>query len=76
MDEMEKQNHGNDKRSGDKYTWGRTATVVVSLLAAVVSATELHGWHVYVGLAIVAVGLCIALLASKHKHASADLSSK
>jgi hypothetical protein len=50
------------KRSGTrvveqkKLTKGKAALLLVlSALGAVVSATELHGWHVYLGFAIVGV---------------------
>jgi hypothetical protein len=41
-----------------KLTKGKAALLLVlSALGAIVSATELHGWHVYVGFAIVGVVL-------------------
>ena len=45
--------------------------MVVSFVIAIVSANQLHGWHVYVGFAIAVTGLCIALLTFKRKYASA-----
>ena len=46
-----------------KLTKGKAAfLLVLSALAAVVSATELHGWHVYVGFAIVGVCLLVGFL--------------
>lgn len=41
-----------------KLTRGKAALLLaLSALGAMVSATELHGWHVYVGFAIVGVVL-------------------
>ncbi|MGH9744144.1 MAG: hypothetical protein ACRD51_17525 [Candidatus Acidiferrum sp.] len=49
-----------DKREMSK---GRAALLIfVSGLTAVVSALELHGWHVYLALGIVGVGLAIGFL--------------
>ncbi len=46
-----------DKREMSK---GKAALLIfLSGLAAVFSSLELHGWHVYLGLAIVGVGLTI-----------------
>jgi len=46
-----------------QLTKGKAALLLVlSAAAAVVSATLLHGWHVYLGLAIVGVGLLIGFL--------------
>jgi hypothetical protein len=46
-----------DKREMSK---GKAALLIfLSGLAAVLSALGLHGWHVYLGLAIVGVGLTI-----------------
>ena len=50
-----------DKRK--QLTKGRAAfLVVVSAAGAIVSATALHGWHVYVGLALVGVGVFIGFM--------------
>jgi hypothetical protein len=40
------------------------ALLLVSLsgLTAVISALELHGWHVYLALALVGIGLAIGFL--------------
>ena len=54
-----------------QLTKGRAALLVVlSAAAAVVSATQLHGWHVYVGLAIVGVGLLIGFLVWNRKSST------
>jgi hypothetical protein len=46
-----------------KLTKGKAALLLVlSALGAVVAATELHGWHVYLGFAIVGVVLLIGFL--------------
>jgi hypothetical protein len=35
--------------------------ICLSGLAAVLSALELHGWHVYLALALVGIGLAVGL---------------
>ncbi len=46
-----------------KLTKGKGALLLVlSAAGAIVSATELHGWHVYLGFAIVGAGLLIGFL--------------
>jgi len=46
-----------------KLTKGRAALLLIlSAVGAVVSAKELHGWHIYLGFAIVGVGLLVAFL--------------
>ena len=46
-----------------KLTKGRAALLLVlSAVGAVASATELHGWHVYLGFAIVGVVLLAGFL--------------
>jgi hypothetical protein len=46
-----------------KLTKGKAALLLVlSAAGAIVSAAELHGWHVYLGFAIVAIGLFIGFL--------------
>jgi len=46
-----------------KLTKGRAALLLIlSAVGAVVSARELHGWHVYLGFAIVGTGLLIGFL--------------
>ena len=43
-----------------KLTKGRAALLLIlSALGAIVSATMLHGWYVYLGFAVVGVGLFI-----------------
>jgi hypothetical protein len=50
--------------------------IIVSFVIAIVSANELHGWHVYVGFAIAVAGLCIALLIFQRKYANVGSSPK
>jgi hypothetical protein len=46
-----------------QLTNGRDALLLMlSALGAIVSATMLHGWHVYLGFAVVGVGLFIGFL--------------
>ena len=46
-----------------KLTKGKSALLLVlSAIGAVTSATMLHGWHVYLGFAIVGVGILIGFL--------------
>lgn len=46
-----------------KLTKGKAALLLaLSAIGAVASATELHGWHVYLGLAIVGVAILIGFL--------------
>jgi uncharacterized membrane protein len=52
-----------------RLTKGRAALLLVlSALGAVVSATVLHGWHVYLGFAIVAIGLFIGFTRWNRKY--------
>ena len=51
-----------------KLTKGRAVLLLVlSVLGAVVSATVLHGWHVYVGFAIVGICLLVGFLVWNRK---------
>jgi hypothetical protein len=51
-----------------RLTKGKAALLLIlSAVGAVVSATELHGWHVYVGFALVAIGLFIAFISWNRK---------
>jgi hypothetical protein len=46
-----------------KLTKGKAALLLVlSALGAVASATLLHGWHVYLGFALVGIGIFIGFL--------------
>jgi hypothetical protein len=46
-----------------KLTTGKAALLLVlSALGAIASATLLHGWYVYVGFAIVGIGILIGFL--------------
>jgi hypothetical protein len=52
-----------------QLTKGRAALLLIlSAAGAVVSATQLHGWHVYLGFAIVAVGLFIGFIRWNRKY--------
>jgi hypothetical protein len=52
-----------------QLTKGKAALLLaLSAGAAVVSATLLHGWHVYLGLAIIGVGLLIGFLRWNRKY--------
>jgi len=52
-----------------QLTKGRSALLLIlSALGAIVSATMLHGWHVYVGFAIVGVGLFIVFIRWNRKY--------
>jgi len=52
-----------------KLTKGRAALLLIlSALGATVSATMLHGWHVYLGLAAVGVGLFIGFIRWNRKY--------
>lgn len=46
-----------------KLTKGKSALLLVlSAIGAIASATLLHGWHVYLGFAIVGTGILIGFL--------------
>jgi hypothetical protein len=46
-----------------KLTTGKAALLLVlSALGAIASATLLHGWYVYVGFAVVGIGLLMGFL--------------
>lgn len=46
-----------------QLTKGKAALLLIlSAVGAIVSATQLHGWHVYVGFAIVGIGLFIGFI--------------
>ena len=46
-----------------KLTKGKSALLLVlSAMGAIASATLLHGWHVYLGFAIVGAGILIGFL--------------
>jgi hypothetical protein len=52
-----------------KLTKGRAALLLIlSAVGAIVSARELHGWHVYLGFAIVGIGLLIGFLIWNRKN--------
>ncbi len=52
-----------------KLTKGKAALLLIlSAVGAMVSARELHGWHVYLGFAIVGVGLLIGFLIWNRKN--------
>jgi len=46
-----------------QLTKGKAALLLtLSAVGAIVSATQLHGWHMYVGFAIVGIGLFIGFI--------------
>ena len=46
-----------------KLTKGKSALLLLlSAIGAIASAAMLHGWHVYLGLALVGVGILIGFL--------------
>lgn len=52
-----------------RLTKGRAALLLIlSALGAIVSATQLHGWHVYLGFAIVGVGLFAGFILWNRKY--------
>jgi hypothetical protein len=52
-----------------RLTKGRAALLLIlSALGAVVSATMLHGWHVYLGFAIVGIGIFIGFFLWNRKY--------
>lgn len=42
--------------------------IFLSGLAAVISALELHGWHVYLAMGLVGIGLAIGLVRWSKKY--------
>lgn len=56
-----------------QLTKGKAAfLVVVSAAGAIVSAVALHGWHIYVGLALVGVGVFIGFVRWNRKFPNND----
>jgi len=52
-----------------RLTKGRSALLLIlSAVGAIASATQLHGWHVYLGFAIVGVGLFIGFSRWNRKY--------
>jgi hypothetical protein len=52
-----------------RLTKGKAALLLtLSAVGAIVSATELHGWYVYAGFAIVAIGLFIGFIRWNRKY--------
>jgi hypothetical protein len=52
-----------------QLTKGKAALLLIlSAAGAIVSATLLHGWHVYLGLAIVGIGLFIGFIRWNRKY--------
>jgi hypothetical protein len=52
-----------------RLTKGKAALLLIlSAVGAIVSAMMLHGWHVYVGFAIVGAGLFIGFIRWNHKY--------
>jgi hypothetical protein len=53
----------------NRLTKGKAALLLIlSALGAIVSATELHGWHVYLGFALVGAGLFIGFIRWNRKY--------
>ena len=53
----------------ERLTKGKAALLLVlSALGAIISATLLHGWHMYVGFAIVAIGLFVGFIRWNRKY--------
>ena len=52
-----------------ELTKGKAALLfVLSALGAIFSALELHGWHVYVGFAVVGTGILIGFFRWNRSH--------
>ena len=52
-----------------KLTTGKAALLLaLSAVGAIVSATRLHGWHVYLGFAIVGIGVFIGFIRWNRKY--------
>jgi hypothetical protein len=52
-----------------RLTKGKAALLLIlSAAGAVVSATQLHGWHIYLGFAIVGIGLFIGFVRWNRKY--------
>jgi len=52
-----------------RLTKGKSALLLIlSALGAIVSATKLHGWHIYLGFAIVGIGLFIGFIRWNRKY--------
>jgi hypothetical protein len=52
-----------------KLTKGRAALLLVlSAAGAIVSVTQLQGWHIYLGFAVVGVGLLIGFILWNRKY--------
>ena len=52
-----------------KLTKGRAALLLIlSALGAIVSATMLHGWRIYLGFAIVGIGIFIGFILWNRKY--------
>ncbi len=75
MDETRNADPIHDDGISRGFVLKKLLLMIVSFVIAMVSANELHGWHVYVGFAIAVTGLCIALLTFKRKYGSAGIPS-
>jgi hypothetical protein len=52
-----------------RLTKGRAALLLMlSAAGAILSATLLHGWHVYLGFAVVGIGLFIGFIRWNRKY--------
>jgi hypothetical protein len=62
---------------GKQLTKGKAAfLVVVSALGAILSVLELHGWHVYVGLAAVGIAVFIGFMRWNRRYPNKDSGEK
>jgi hypothetical protein len=62
---------GIEKRVAEqkRLTKGKAALLLIlSALGAIVSATRLHGWHIYVGFAIVGIFLFFGFILWNRKY--------
>jgi hypothetical protein len=52
-----------------RLTKGKAALLLMlSAVGAIVSATQLHGWHIYLGFAIVGIGVFIGFIHWNRKY--------
>jgi hypothetical protein len=52
-----------------QLTKGKAALLLMlSAAGAIVPAARLHGWHIYLGFAVVGIGLFIAFMRWNHKN--------
>ncbi|HEV1995332.1 MAG TPA: hypothetical protein VGR03_13465 [Candidatus Acidoferrum sp.] len=52
-----------------QLTKGKAALLLMlSAVGAIVSATQLHGWHIYLGFALVGIGVFIGFIRWNRKY--------